>query len=452
MGAVVIGSIVKFKNFCVYRFVLLGVCLLAGQWCHAQMPLTLEQAVALASQNDPWLTGSESRQKALLLRGEAAAELPDPMVSLGVANLPTDTLDLDQEAMTQVKVGVTQAFPRGATRALTRQHFDTLGSQQEDLRVDRMARSRWQVSLLWLEAFQNSETVRLIEKDRALFEYLVDVADSSYRSAAGKTRQQDLVRAQLELTRLEDRLVALRARREAGLARLSEWLPGPGVTSVTLSDQLPDLMLVRPDLVFADQPGKEQVTSLLSQHPAIRSLDKSISASATTIELARQEYKPQWSLNSSYAHRQDDPQGNDRSDFFSVGVTVAAPLFGSNRQDKNLEAAIAETEAVKTEKALMLRRLYSNYEAASRRLVRLNERIRLYTEVLLNEVDDQAEASLSAYTSNEGNFADVVRARIAELDANIDFLGIRVDRLKTIAELNYLLAANGKAAGAGDPR
>jgi hypothetical protein len=39
--------------------------------------------------------------------------LPDPKVSLGIMNLPTDTWDLDQEGMTQLKVGVSQMFPRG---------------------------------------------------------------------------------------------------------------------------------------------------------------------------------------------------------------------------------------------------------------------------------------------------------------------------------------------------
>ena len=50
---------------------------------------------------------------------------------------------------------------------------------------------------------------------------------------------------------------------------------------------------------------------------------------------------------------------------------------------------------------------------------------------------EQAEASLTAYTNDDGDFAEVVRSRIAELNAQIDALNIAVDRQKTISQLNY---------------
>jgi len=50
---------------------------------------------------------------------------------------------------------------------------------------------------------------------------------------------------------------------------------------------------------------------------------------------------------------------------------------------------------------------------------------------------DQAEASLTAYTNDDGDFSEVVRSRIAELNASIDSLGINVQRQKSIIQLNY---------------
>jgi hypothetical protein len=81
---------------------------------------------------------------------------------------------------------------------------------------------------------------------------------------------------------------------------------------------------------------------------------------------------------------------------------------------------------------------------------RLNQRKALYEARLLREIHDQAEAALTAYTNDVGDFAEVVRARIAELNANIDYLNITIDRLQTVAELNYFLASNvdGRVGGA----
>lgn len=50
---------------------------------------------------------------------------------------------------------------------------------------------------------------------------------------------------------------------------------------------------------------------------------------------------------------------------------------------------------------------------------------------------EQAEASLTAYTNDDGDFAEVVRSRIAELNAQIDALNIRVEQQKTIVQMNY---------------
>ena len=162
-----------------------------------QAALTLEEAVTIARDNDPWLKGSELRESALLAESSAAGTLPDPVVSVGVANLPTDSWDFDQEAMTQFKVGVMQRFPRGDSRELERRRLEILGSGHPHQRSDRRARLAVNISQLWLEAYRARETIRLIEHDRELFEHLVDVAQSSYASALGRTRQQDLVRAQL---------------------------------------------------------------------------------------------------------------------------------------------------------------------------------------------------------------------------------------------------------------
>ena len=419
---------------------LLGLSSLVSAQGQIQVQVSLQQAVALAQEHDPWLTGSRYREQATRAQSVAAGQLPDPMVSLGFANLPVDSFDFGQEPMTQLKVGVSQAFPRGDTRELKRQQLSEISAQHPYMRQDRQAKVAVAVSQLWLDSYRSKEAIRLIEQNRALFEHLVDVAESSYTSGLGKTRQQDLLRAQLELTRLDDRLAVLQQQQEMSHAKLGEWLSAGLANDFVLSDDLPTLVLV-------DVPGAntlhattEQLVPVLLAHPMIKGLDQQIVATATNVQLAKQKYKPQWGVNASYGYRDDDPMGNERSDFFSLGVTFDVPIFTSNRQDKDVQAAVATEGAVRTDKALALRSIRARFETARARLQRLNQRKALYQNRLLQEIHDQAEASITAYTNDDGDFAEVVRARIAELNANIDFLTINIDQLKTIAELNYFFA------------
>jgi hypothetical protein len=90
--------------------------------------------------------------------------------------------------------------------------------------------------------------------------------------------------------------------------------------------------------------------------------------------------------------------------------------------------------------------MVANFESLYARLQRLEQRRQLYRERLLPEMHEQAEASLSAYTRDDGDFAEVVRARIAELNARIEALDIDIARLQTITQLNYFFVTSAAEA------
>jgi outer membrane protein TolC len=405
--------------------------------------LSLTEAVSQALARDPWLESSQLRQQALLDEAEASGSLPDPTLSLMAGNLPVDSFDLGQEPMTQLSVGLSQMFPRGDTLSLAKQKRQQLALEHPLLREDRRAKAKAIVSRLWLDAFNAQESIRLIERDRALFEHLVDAARAGYSAAVAGAQQQDVIRAQLELTRLEDRLTVLKRRREAAQRRLSEWVGAPARRDMTalLPLQAPDRPVSTGD---SDQARYESVQN----HPQLLALDVRIDATETDVELARQRYKPEWGLSARYGYRHEDPQGRSRADLFSVGITFDLPLFTAARQDKQVSASLNRAGAIKTDRELVVRRLVAELETATVDLARLDQRHELYTDQLLPQMAEQAKAALAAYNNDDGDFAEAVRARIAELNARIESLDIAVARQKTIAQINYLLVDASPVASA----
>jgi len=403
--------------------------------------LTLDKVVIAAQMNDPWLVGSKHSQDAIEAMSIASGTLPDPKVSVTMANLAADTFDFGQEAMTNFKVGVSQMLPRGDTLAIKQRQLQILGQQFPFQREDRKARVAGTASKLWLDAYKAQESIALIEKDRALFEQLADVAQASYSSAIGKTRQQDIVRAQLELTRLDDRLTVLTQKLEMSREKLNRWISSylsgnnsglkytefSQLSNYIFARKLPDIALINKDVTTSEKPASPQTLfKYFSKHPSVQAIEQKIEASKSGIALAKQKYKPEWGVSASYGYRDANPAGVNRSDLFSVGVSFDVPLFTTNRQ-----------AAIKTEKWLLVRNLISSFESSKAQFIRLNERKKLYQDKLLPQMHDQAEASLTAYTNDDGDFAEVVRSRIAELNAAIDFLGINVERQKSIIQLNY---------------
>lgn len=411
--------------------------------------LSLEAAVLQAQKNDPWLVANRHNQNALISQSLAATSLAAPKVSVAVTNIASDSFSFNQEPMTQFKFGVSQQFPRGDTRALKQQKFERMAGQQPFLRQDRKAKVVIEISQIWLEIFKAQQTIALIEKERPLFEQLEDIVESNYSSAFGATRQYDIVQAELELTRLDDRVNQVEQQKDMAMAKLYKWLKYGNSSSsiqpsdvannsIVISGQLPNIHSTIPeDLNIEQNIIPNQLVVYFNQHPALKALEQKIKASKSDIALAKQKNKPSWAVKADYGYRGNDPLGQSRSDLFSLGVTFDLPLLTKNKQDQELKSALSQTESIKTNKWLLMRQMFSDFEKLAAQLQKLERRQKLYQQRLLPQIREQAEATLTAYSNDDGSFAEVVHARIAELNAGIDALEIDTEKQLTQIKLNY---------------
>lgn len=443
-----------------YKIILLLLTISITSISQANEPmLSLEKSISIAQHNDLWQIENYYKQKSVESMSEVVGILPNPKVSVSLANLATDSFDFGQEPMTQFKVGVSQMFPRGDTLAIKRKLMQEKSYQFPFQRLNRKEQIRVTVTNLWLDVYKAQMSITLIEKDRALFEQLADVAQASYSSAIGKTRQQDIIRAQLELIRLEDRLTILHQKHETSLQKLSQWLndyfmddysrldvvSGINNTSNSKLDKIMPKIALKNPFLYEDRNSvsDNEIFKYLAEHPAITAIQQKISASEAGIELAKQQSKPAWGINASYGYRGESQLGNNRADFLSLGVSFDVPLFKKNRQHQQLQAAVATFEATQTQEWSLLNKMMASYKTNKAQLLRLKQRHKLYQQQLLPQIHQQAQASLNAYTNDDGDFAEVVRSRIAELNAQIDALNIAVDQQKIIAQLNYFFVYSG---------
>ena len=130
--------------------------------------------------------------------------------------------------------------------------------------------------------------------------------------------------------------------------------------------------------------------------------------------------------------------GEPRSDFVSVAVSVDLPFFGKNRQDRRLAAALSERSAARESKSELQARLSSALDAENARFSDLSRRVSLYEDRILEQSKGQAQAALLAYQSDAGDFADVMRGHIDDLNTRLDHIRLQVDRAQSYASLASL--------------
>jgi len=393
----------------------------------AEQPLTLAEAEALASGNDPGLYALSAAAASLDERAVADGQLPDPTLKAGLVNLPIDSFSLSQEPMTQVVIGVQQAFPRGSTTRLTAGRTRSLAAAERARRVALETQIVRDVRLSWFEALYWSNAQAVVRDSQEAFRNLIEVTEFLY--GTGRQNQQDVLRAQLELSLLEDREDDFTRKEMQARAMLATW-----IGARAMERPLPRTMPILPE-----PSSMESIEAVLVNHPIIRIEDSAIAASQTGIDLARQAYKPGIRLDLNYGHRRgEDAMGDGRSDFASFMVMVDVPLFTEQRQDRRLSASKHDAAAALHRRDDRLRELRRDLFAEYANWQWLGERIIGYETSVMPSAASNVEAALRAYQNDVTDFASLMRAQITEFDTRLEWLRVRADRSKAQAYLLYL--------------
>jgi outer membrane protein TolC len=409
-----------------YLLIVLGVLFAANATAQHSIPLTLAEAEDHALAAEPGQEAMQARAMALTERGVIAGELPDPMLRMGLNNFPIQSGGFSTEGMTSAAIGLRQAFPAGKTRAIGTRRFNFLAAEMNQNAAARGRNVLTATRQAWLDLYYWEQAHAMISESRPFFSDLATVTRSLY--AVGRKTQQDVLRSELEVSRLDDRLIEVERQRARAIASLGEWI---GVDAKRpVASKLPAWNAV---------PAFEALHDQLSQHPLMQAADSQIDARSAGVDLANERSKPGWALDVGYSYREGSlPSGTPRSDFISVGVTVDLPFFRKRSTDSTLAAALQERSAARSVREQTQRRLASQLESEYARWSDLNRRLGLYNSKILSQASDNAEASLLAYQSDRGDFADVMRAYIDDLNTRIDHIRLQVERDQSYAVLANL--------------
>lgn len=438
----------------------------------AATPLTLEDTLRLANESDEERGRLHQLEIAWQQEAEVAGYWPKPRLSLAAMNLPTDSLDLHQEPMTQLQLSYAQPLPKGNSRFLS-EDIRRLQAQTTEYQLDLRHRERdRQVALLWLDALEPLQAQALVKDQLRVLESIRDslVARYQYSSlssamnsatAGGRqTAQQDLILIELKQESLHDQWLALEQQALAAREMLNGWLPervhpvplaslpveqsSPAWAAV--QDQVQDQIQGQAQNIKHDSepnPTRKSATHALETelktHPAWRLADHQNRIATRRLDLAREQDKPQWALQASYGYRADDALGNDRADFVSLGVSMEIPWLNSGQANARQSSARARAQAGLIDQSLLMRRLISQASAWVKRLQWQQARIERFDAYQLPKLNDSIQAAQASYQHNQGHFNRLLDAHMALLAGNLERLALHVDRLRAEIQLTYFI-------------
>jgi cobalt-zinc-cadmium efflux system outer membrane protein len=387
--------------------------------------LSLDEAVRLSLVDQPILSGHEAVINANERQAVSAAQLPDPKLSGGLKELPVDTSEafsLRRDNFTEFTVGLSQELPRADKRRLKgeRKQLDA-ETERAALNSDRRAIRR-DASLAWLDVYESEQGLTLAQQLTAEAALQVQSLEKDY--ANGKASQADWSAAKVEAGLVQDKehdWLHHAQRTRAGLAR---WIGGDdaqrplagALSLLSPPNALPELM------------------AAVDHHPVIDGLDTQIEASANDIALARQAYKPDFSVEGYVAYRPGF------SDFVGIQVSVGLPYFTKNRQDPELAAAFERSRASKDRKRDLLRELHARVGQDYLDWHHYRERVGEFDTAIIPNARRRIEEARGAYQAGRGSFDAVLLARRSLLDIQLQRLALAVEAARAQVRLQYFAA------------
>ncbi|CAK1698276.1 putative Integral outer membrane protein TolC, efflux pump component [Vibrio crassostreae] len=396
-----------------------------------QLNTLIEIALSQDSNRKQYFAQSQAMRET----GIASATLMDPKLKVGFGGLPVDSFQFDEDPMTNISVGLMQQFERGNTLDLQQKKA---GQQADGLALQVQARELTvanSMTQLWLELGYQQVAEGVMRENRRLLFELENYVQTNY--SIGKSEAQDLLNAQLQVSKLDEKLQANQQVQRRLISQLSEWLGSDWLGSQVLDSQ--GVLNANNQIDWTSLESKLATNrdstkhyQLLMDHPLVKIIDATISSNQTQVELAEQAYTPQFGVEVMYAHRQaNNMAGEPASDLVSAYLTVDIPLFTGNRQDKNLSAAQYQVGAAKSQKDTLLSQMNAQVNALLVDKANLTQRLERYQKTLLPQTAARISAVERGYQNNTAQFNDVI-------SATADELALKLEQQRLITDLNIV--------------
>ena len=406
-----------------------GVILVLFAWPtlgQASTPaLSMGEAVDIALDRAPMLDARSASVEAARQDRVRAGALPDPMLTVGIDNLPVtgpEAFDPAADFMTMKRIGIRQEVPARAERQARRSLADRAIAEARALtQVERLNVQR-EASAAWIGLWTAQRSVERLETLREQSVLASRLARA--RVSGGTDSVAGALATEAAVLELDNRLEVARAEVAAAQVALTRWI---GTSDVRAKPALPDLTVL-------PVPEAELLASLDRLGPLL-AIDARTDTTAAAIDLAQAEKRPDWSIAASYGQRD-----GGRSDMVMVEFGIQLPLSAAGRQDRDVaarraeyEGALAALEDARREQAARIRAAVARWQALLRQVARDQD-------ALLPLQRDRSATALASFRAG-APVAAWLEARQDEIDAELEHIRRTGELGRLWASLAYLLPA-----------
>jgi cobalt-zinc-cadmium efflux system outer membrane protein len=388
----------------------------------AESPLSLDSLMHELLQNNPQFSAMERSVAADKEKIPQSGSLPDPQLNIGLLNLPTDTYDLNQEAMTQKMIGISQKFPffgkLNKRELITEKNYHIGKQYLSDLKLNLIN----QLEKSYYTLYAVRKFIAIMEENHLLLKDFVTITAKKYSS--GKGIYQDVLKSQLEVLKVEKKLIELTQDKMSVQAHINALLNRDQKSTLGI---VPDLPIPDIQLTFEDF---QQLA--LKYNPKISAGKIAIDKSQLAHQLARRDYWPDLMLGLNYGQRENRP------DFISGVVSINLPLYAGSKQARKVEesklilhSATDQLQSLKNEISLQVKTTIDKINENKQLLI-------LYRDGILPQARQALTSAIAAYQTGKVDFITLLNNQVSLLNYELDYYRLIKDYNISISDLNRI--------------
>ena len=427
----------------------------------SQSSSALEELVRRSLTVNPAVLAAQRRVDAARARVLPAGLPPDPMLMAGIQNLPLGrtpsaasmpgmtTSSNGPDPMTMRMIGISQTIPYPGKLSLRRQEAERevdAASAPLEAATRQVVRD---VKDAYYELAFIDQALSIINRNRDVLASFVRVTEGRY--SVGVSGQQDVLKANVETTRLAETAVTLTEQRRAAVARLNALLDRPSETPVdnptiptavaraAVPQSAGDIRFTSAALGTraADSPLPplaDLQEAAIRQNPEIRERDAMIAAQTARLELTRKEVLPDFDVSLQYGQR-----GGGLPDMVTALVSVPLPVFKGRKQSQLTTEANAEVSALHADRAAKVNEVRAEVARLVSELERSRAQLALYVKALLPQARASLTSATSSYQVSRVDFLTVLDNQSTVFNYETEYFRVLSDFAKNLAELERVV-------------
>jgi outer membrane protein TolC len=407
----------------------LSALLFSASLLTAQDTGSLQNLVDKAVQVNPKIKTLQAKLNMARENIPIGTNLPDPVFSVGLLNLPVNTFSFRQEAMTGVALNLTQTIPfPGSLKAKADvKAMDTLIVKQEV--ADLKNQIAQKMAVLYYTLQEKRREIALAKESVDLLKQISLVAKRKFE--VGTASLENVIQVEVQITRVKDKIEALKGDTQSMQAQLNAWL----LRDERVTIATPKIQPISHKVFVTD--------TLLRLAADNRPLLKGIKLYQDKAVLQQDEiekkYYPNFKVGMQYTLRSyNKTSGINYPDFLGLVVGVTIPLgYGGNiKAQVNKSRYLQDFYGQQFHSSLQV--LQQSFGKINAKIGELRSREKLLAKTMLPQTIQAYEAAMADYQVNKIDFVNVIKAEDDILKIKSELAKLRTNYAIQIARLEFL--------------